>query len=234
MSHELRTPLNAIGGYAELLELGIHGPVTGAQREAINRIQRSQRHLLGLINDVLNFAKLEAGRVEYHLANVSVRDALDAIEPLVATQLSARSLRFTRETCDEDVESWMVVCADPDKLQQILANLLSNAIKFTPPGGEVALSCHQEDDMIAIVVRDTGVGISGEQLEQVFAPFVQVARRLSAPHEGTGLGLSISRDLARAMGGDLTVTSQVGVGSVFTLILPRAVRESEFPLEPRH
>ena len=222
MSHELRTPLNAIGGYAELLDLGIHGPVTGPQREAISRIQRSQRHLLGLINDVLNFAKLAAGHIEYHITDVPVQEAFDAIEPLVAPQLSAKSLRFIRDSCASGEAASMMVRADSDKLQQILVNLLSNAIKFTLPGGSVRLYCGHEGDTVLISVQDTGIGIPSDRVNQIFAPFVQVDRRLNAPHEGTGLGLSISRDLARGMAGDLTVNSEVDVGSTFTLALPRA------------
>ena len=218
MSHELRTPLNAIAGYAELLEMGIHGPVNAAQREALGRIQRSQRHLLGLINDVLNFAKLEAGHVEYHISNVTARDAVDTLEPLVAPQLRAKSLRFDREEC----AGAAVVRADPDKLQQILVNLLSNAIKFTAPGGAVTMRCRTESAVVHLEVEDTGIGIAAERLEHVFAPFVQVDRRLNTPHEGTGLGLAISRDLARGMGGDLAVESAPGVGSTFTLTLPAA------------
>jgi PAS domain S-box-containing protein len=218
MSHELRTPLNAIAGYAELLEIGIHGPITDPQREAITRIQRSQRHLLSLINDVLNFAKLEAGHVEYRLADVHVREAVDVLEPLVAPQLRAKQLRFDRAGCADG----RVVRADGDKLQQILVNLLSNAIKFTPAGGAVTLHCEDRGDVVYIHVRDTGIGIAADRLEAVFAPFVQIDRRLNAPHEGTGLGLAISRDLARGMGGDVTAESVPGEGSTFTLTLPAA------------
>ncbi|MDQ3082188.1 MAG: ATP-binding protein [Gemmatimonadota bacterium] len=222
MSHELRTPLNAIGGYAELLDLGIHGPVTERQHEAISRIQRSQRHLLGLINDILNFAKLAAGHVEYHIIEVLVRDAFDAIEPLVAPQLSAKSLHFERDTCADREEGPIRVLADEDKLQQILVNLLSNAIKFTPAGGTVNLRCRHDDNLIFISVADTGIGIATDRVDQIFSPFVQIDRRLNAPHEGTGLGLSISRDLAQAMNGDLIVESELGAGSTFTVTLPRA------------
>jgi signal transduction histidine kinase len=222
MSHELRTPLNAIAGYAELLELGIHGPITDPQREAITRIQRSQRHLLGLINDVLNFAKLEAGAVEYHLEDVPVRAAVDAVEALVAPQLRAKALTFDRAPCADGRGSALLARADPEKLQQILLNLLSNAIKFTATGGAVVMTCEERGDVVCLTVRDTGIGIAADRLEHVFAPFVQIDRRLNAPHEGTGLGLAISRDLARGMGGDLTVESEVGVGSAFTLALPRA------------
>jgi PAS domain S-box-containing protein len=217
MSHELRTPLNAIAGYAELLEVGVHGPLTDGQRESINRIQRSQRHLMGLINDVLNFAKLEAGRVEYDITDVVVIDAVDALEPLIAPQLRAKQLRFERTACADD----LVVRADWDRLQQILVNLISNAIRFTPAGGTVTLECESRGPNGIITVADTGIGIPADRLEDVFAPFVQLDRRLYAPHEGTGLGLAISRDLARAMGGDLTAESSVGAGSTFILELPR-------------
>ncbi len=217
MSHELRTPLNAIGGYSELLQLGIHGPVTEEQQNAIGRIQRSQRHLLALINDLLNFTKLEAGHVEYDMADVPVLGALDALDTLVAPQLAAKSLHFSREECDDAP----VVRADADKLQQILVNLLSNAIKFTPEGGSVSVQCEVHDDVVSIGVRDSGIGIAPERLEQVFAPFVQVDRRPST-NEGVGLGLAISRDLARGMGGDLTARSVPGEGSTFLLTLARA------------
>jgi signal transduction histidine kinase len=217
MSHELRTPLNAIAGYAELIELGIHGPVTAQQLEAIGRIRRSQRHLLGLINDVLNFAKLEAGHVQYTMAEVSVCDVVAALEPLVAPQLAAKSLRFDRSECRGPCSAR----ADHDKLQQILLNLLSNAIQFTAAGGAVTLRCAAAGEVVTVAVQDTGIGIAADRLEDVFAPFVQIDRRLNAPHEGTGLGLAISRDLARGMGGDLTVASTPGVGSTFTLTLPR-------------
>ena len=223
MSHELRTPLNAIAGYAELLEMGIHGPITEQQREAIRRIQRSERHLLGLINDVLNFAKLEAGRVEYALTDVSVCEAVDALEPLVDMQLRAKSLRYDRSECRSPE---CAVRADGEKLQQILLNLLSNAIKFTPVGGAVTVRCRREGGMIAVIVEDTGIGIAADRIEDVFAPFVQIDRRLNTPHEGTGLGLAISRDLARGMGGDLTLTSTVCVGSAFMLTLPAAGESS--------
>ena len=217
MSHELRTPLNAVGGYAELLQLGIHGPVTDAQQEALGRIQRSQRHLLALINDLLNFAKLEAGQVEFHIGDVSVEATADSLETLVAPQLALKKLRFSRAQCSGTAR----VRADADKLQQILVNLLSNAIKFTPEGGDVALECRESGDSLRIGVRDTGIGIAADRLEQIFAPFVQIGRHLNTVNEGVGLGLAISRDLARGMGGDLTVTSVEGEGSTFTLSLPR-------------
>ena len=217
MSHELRTPLNAIGGYAELLELGIHGPLSDKQVDAVQRIRRSQRHLLGLINDVLNFAKLSAGRVDYNLREVRVQDVLDALEPLVSVTMEKRSQRYEQVGCEDGLR----VLADEEKLQQVLLNLLSNAIKFTPPGGRIRVECEARGDQVRISVRDSGPGVPEDRQEQIFEPFVQVNRALNAPHEGTGLGLSISRDLAVAMRGMLTVENQAGGGARFTLSLPR-------------
>ncbi|HET9984160.1 MAG TPA: PAS domain S-box protein [Longimicrobiales bacterium] len=218
MSHELRTPLNAIGGYAELLELGIHGPVTDAQIEALSRIRRSQRHLLSLINDVLNFAKLEAGHLEIASVPVRVNDVLSGLEGMIAPQLRAGGAAYAYLPSPDD----LVVRADREKLEQILLNLLSNAVKFTPAGGRIEVSAARVGNAAAIRVTDTGVGIPADKLDAVFEPFVQVSRGPSGGHGGTGLGLSISRDLAHAMHGDLTVQSVVGQGSTFTLTLPLA------------
>jgi len=226
MSHELRTPLNAIGGYVDLLELGIRGPVTEAQREDLDRIRRNQRHLLGLINNVLNFAKIEAGHVEYHLVEVRLHDILDGMYSLVAPQVRARGLKYEYLDCPPSV----VVQADVDKVQQVLINLLSNAIKFTEPGGHVRLECRCTATMASVCVVDTGMGIPASKLEAIFEPFVQVDQAFTREGQGTGLGLSISRDLARAMGGDITVESVFGEGAIFTLSLPRvAGRETDRP-----
>jgi len=221
MSHELRTPLNAIGGYAELLELGIRGPVTEAQRADLARIQQSQRHLLGLINQVLNYTRVDAGAVRYDATDVPVAAALGAAEALVLPQARARGLTLVLGDCPPG----LVARADREKLQQVLLNLLTNAVKFTEPGGEVRVTCAEretEGRQVAISVADTGVGIAAEKLPSIFEPFVQVDQRLTRPHEGVGLGLAISRELARGMGGDLTAESTPGVGSTFTLTLPRA------------
>jgi PAS domain S-box-containing protein len=217
MSHELRTPLNAIGGYAELMEMGIRGPVTPQQIEDLRRIQASQLHLLGLVNEVLNYARIETGTVRYDVEDVPLAAVIASVEPLVAPQLAARGLAYST-ACDPTP----VARADREKMRQVLLNLLSNAVKFTEPGGRVEVSCATRGDVVDVVVRDTGVGIEAEELERVFEPFVQVNATLTRTHEGTGLGLAISRDLARGMGGDLTVQSTPGVGSAFTLTLPKA------------
>jgi PAS domain S-box-containing protein len=219
MSHELRTPLNAIGGYVELLELGIRGPVTDAQREDLDRIRKNQRHLLGLINNVLNFAKIEAGHVEYHITETPLHDILDGMYSLVAPQVRARGLAYEYRECPPTV----MVRADVEKVQQVLINLLSNAIKFTEPGGHVRLECACTDALAQVRVVDTGLGIPAGKLDAIFEPFVQVDQAFTREGQGTGLGLSISRDLARAMGGDITVQSVLGEGAVFTLSLPRVI-----------
>ena len=219
MSHELRTPLNAIGGYVDLLELGIRGPLSDAQREDLDRIRRNQRHLLGLINNVLNFAKIEAGHVEYHIAEARLHDILDGMYSLVAPQVRARRLVYEYRPCAPTV----IVRADTEKVQQVLINLLSNAIKFTEPGGHVRLECAWTETVAQVRVVDTGVGIPAAKLDAIFEPFVQVDQAFTREGQGTGLGLSISRDLARAMGGDIKVESVFGEGAVFTLSLPRVV-----------
>ena len=219
MSHELRTPLNAIGGYAQLLSLGIRGPLSEDQRQDLERIDKSQRHLLSLINDILNFAKLEAGRVDFEIEPVSVMSVLASVEPLIMPLLRAKELRYEdhRQTCEG-----VVVLADEEKVRQILLNLLSNAIKFTASGGTIEITCLHDAERVLIKVTDSGIGIATEKLAAIFEPFVQVNRRFASTHEGTGLGLSISRNLARAMGGDLVVESELGHGACFTLSLPRA------------
>jgi signal transduction histidine kinase len=218
MSHELRTPLNAIAGYAQLLALELRGPITDAQREDLERIERSQRHLLSLINDVLNFAKIEAGHIAIESTEVDLSEVLNGLDEFVRPQLSEKRLKFTIDCPEKE----MLARGDPDKVLQILINLLSNAIKFTPEEGCIDLGCRGTGEQILLEVRDTGVGIPKDKLHAVFEPFVQVNRGYATPQEGTGLGLSISRDLARRMGGDLTVKSQTGKGATFTLSLPRS------------
>jgi PAS domain S-box-containing protein len=225
MSHELRTPLNAIAGYVQLIDMEVHGPVTDEQREALSRIQRSGKHLLSLINDVLNFAKLEAGRVEYEPRDLALIDAVAAVSPMIDSQLRARKLAY-----EVHVDPRAVVYADWEKLQQVLLNLLSNAVKFTAPGGRITVDTPASDqlagetqaDRVLLRVSDTGIGIPRDKLGLIFDPFVQVHRKLTNTIEGSGLGLAISRDLARGMGGDLEVSSIEGEGSAFTLVLPRA------------
>jgi len=225
MSHELRTPLNAIAGHAELLDMGIHGPVTAGQHEALGRIQRSEAHLLSLINDILNFAKLEAGRVEYQLDDVRpwevVQEVLTMVHPMLVGRQLTSEVRVSRE---------VVARGDREKIKQIVLNLLSNAMKFTDAGGHIEIDTPRRatgdtpDGVVLLRVWDTGIGIPRDRQDIVFDPFVQIHRKLTHSTEGTGLGLAISRDLARGMGGDLRVRSTEGGGSAFTLSLQSAAR----------
>jgi PAS domain S-box-containing protein len=216
MSHELRTPLNAIGGFAELLEMGIHGPLSDAQREDVARIRRSQQHLLGIINDILNFSRIEAGKLEYEIAPLPlaevVDDAVKTISPLALKQAIALEARAD--------DPGVTALADRPKVEQILLNLLSNAVKFTPEGGRITVAYGRRGDRAVITVVDTGRGVPEHQREEIFEPFVQLGRSFSAGPSGTGLGLAISRDLARAMQGELDVTEAPGGGAAFTLQLP--------------
>ncbi len=216
MSHELRTPLNAIGGYAELIETGVRGPVTAAQSLDLERIQRSQRHLLSLINGILDYARVDAGMMPFATEDVPMDEVLAACEALTMPQFAAAGLSFVFPR----TKTLLVALADREKTQQILLNLLSNAIKFTADGGRVELTCVAEAERIVVRVTDSGRGIPADQLERVFQPFVQVDARLTRGHGGTGLGLAISRDFARGMGGDLVAISDQGKGSTFVLTLP--------------
>jgi signal transduction histidine kinase len=217
MSHELRTPLGAISGYVDLLEMGLHGPLTATQHEDLARIRRCQRFLLSLIDNVLAYMKLGSGRVSYHLDSVSVSGLAASVEALIRPQMDARHLRYENRVPGGGVR----VRADREKLEQIVLNLLSNATKFTEPGGSVELDCAADAGTVGIRVRDTGCGIPADQLESIFDPYVQVEG--AAPRRaagGTGLGLAISRDLARGMGGDIRLESRLGEGSTFTVLLP--------------
>ena len=216
VSHELRTPLNAIGGYVDLLEMGLRGPLTPEQRSDLGRLQHNQRHLLMLINQVLNYARIETRTLYYQIEAVSLSDVLVSLEALVRPQMDAKGLGFRLELPEVDVE----VRADRDKLMQILINLLSNAAKFNDRGRSVVVTCETVNGAARVQVVDDGRGIPSSELERIFEPFVQVASGLTRTDEGVGLGLAISRDLARGMGGDLTVDSRQGEGSKFTLRLP--------------
>lgn len=219
MSHELRTPLNAIAGYVDLLLLEIRGPLTGGQREDLERIRRSQTHLLGLINDLLNFTRIEAGQVQLRSETVQVEAVIRHAGELLAPQAASKHVQFTIAPCDKK----LVVCGDVEKIQQILVNLLGNAVKFTPPDGSVTLHCHDAGDDVDIQVSDTGPGIPNNRLDEIFEPFVQIDRHQTHPgQQGVGLGLAISRELARGMHGELTAESTVGTGSTFTLRLPKS------------
>ncbi|HUQ84003.1 MAG TPA: GAF domain-containing protein [Gemmatimonadaceae bacterium] len=215
MSHELRTPLNAILGYSELVEMGVHGPVTDAQREAMTRVRRSGQHLLALVNNVLNLERSEIGGLETELVPIQVAQLFEDAEMLTRPQAEAKGITLTVMKPRAELR----VLGEQDKAGQVLVNLLSNAVKFTRADGTITLSVALEADMVALRVTDTGVGIPGEALERIFEPFVQLDSGLTRAAEGAGLGLAISRRLARLMGGELTASSEVGVGSTFVFSL---------------
>jgi len=236
MSHELRTPLNAVLGYAELLDLEVAGSMSSDQRQQVARIAASGRHLLGLVNEILDLAKVEAGRMSVARITAGVSDVSEAAIVLAQPQAESRGLTLHAA---EVVPTTMKFVGDPERALQILVNLLGNAVKFTPPGGDIHVRAeilgradnsrhlHGTGPWVAIRVSDTGIGITPEQMESIFAPFVQAEVGHTRRIDGTGLGLTISRRLARLMRGDVTVTSAPGKGSTFTLWLPTASVEAE-------
>jgi PAS domain S-box-containing protein len=218
LSHEIRTPINATLGYTELLMVGIGGEISPQQREYLQRIRGTQEHLLRIITDLLNYGRIEASRMQYDIAVVPLHGVIETVLPMVQPQALAKALEVKHVACPATLSAR----ADRIKVEQIVLNLVSNAVKFTPTGGRVDVSCARRDASVQIIVSDTGPGVPIEKQSTIFEPFVQLGRTLTSGHEGTGLGLAISRDLARAMGGDVTVTSAPGQGSTFTLELPAA------------
>ena len=217
LSHELRTPMNAIGGYVQLLELGVHGPVTVEQTGALHRIQAIQRHVNGLIESVLEFSRIEAGAVQYDRRPIDLEACLSECESFTAPQMREHGLVYERHG---NAASLRLV-ADEEKLRQILVNLLTNAIKYNSTRGRITVAVESDDRRLYVRISDTGRGIDAEKLDLIFQPFVQLASGGSIKH-GVGLGLPISRSLARGMGGDLTAECNPGGGSTFVLSLPRA------------
>lgn len=218
VSHELRTPLNAITGYVELLHMQLAGPMNQQQSDAVARIQRSAQHLLALIEDILSFARIEAGRLPLSRGNVSIPDALVEVEALIAPDLSRRSITLESDTSNPELRA----CADPEKLRQVLLNVVGNAIKFTDPGGRVTIVAARNGDDIQIRISDTGIGVPADKLDRVFEPFFQVEGGTTRRYPGVGLGLAIARDLTLAMRGELRMESTEGRGSTVWLTLPAA------------
>jgi len=218
MSHELRTPLNAIGGYVDLIDMGIRGPVSEEQHLDLGRIRNCQRHLVAVVTDILDFVRVGRGDFEYHITDFNAPEAMASALVLIEPLIGKQGLSYDGMKCD----GTPMVRADAEKVRQILVNLLGNAIKFTLAGGTIGLGCGATSDTVMMSVTDTGIGIPADKLAAVFEPFVQVRDGLAGSEGGVGLGLAISRTFARAMGGDLTVRSTLGAGSTFTLVLPRA------------
>lgn len=217
MSHELRTPLNAIGGYIDILDMGLRGPVTETQHADFARVKSNQQHLALLITEILTFVRVGSGHVSYSVADINACDAMQHAIELVEPLFGEKGLEFKGIGGDSN----MIARADPERVTQILVNLFSNAIKFTPAGGMISAECGSTAETITLRVSDTGIGIAADQHEAIFEPFIQLKAGLSDRESGVGLGLAISRDLARAMHGDLTVQSAEGKGARFTLTLPR-------------
>jgi signal transduction histidine kinase len=223
MSHELRTPLNAIGGYVDLLDMGLRGPVTDEQHADFARVRSNKEYLLVLITEILNFVQVGSGRVSLDAAAINVSDAFTRAVELIEPLIVQKGINWDGSRCDRGV----VASADPEKVTQILVNLLTKAIKFTPAGGHISTECEARGDTALLSVTDSGIGIPSDKFEAVFEPFVQLKDGLSDRGSGVGLGLAISRHLARAMNGDLTVESSVGKGAKFTLSLPSATATSD-------
>jgi signal transduction histidine kinase len=233
MSHELRTPLTAIMGYEELLSDGITGPVTELQRQQLGRINASARHLLGLIDEILTFARVDVGRERVRWESMSVNHTIADSAALVEPMAAAKSIHFIVDLLEED----QAIQTDGTKLRQMLVNLLSNGIKFTE-NGEVRVSCAVRDGVLEVSIADTGVGIPAENIEEVFELFWQAEQTATRKTGGTGLGLSVTRKLARLLGGDVTVASRVGMGTTFLLTLPMkapagaTIRRRDTPTTP--
>ncbi|MDQ3949149.1 MAG: ATP-binding protein [Gemmatimonadota bacterium] len=217
LSHEVRTPLHASQGYRELLQLSGAGTFTPEQLGYLTRMQQCQMYLVTVLEGVLTLSRLEHGASKLDGANVSVDAVLSTIPVLVEPQIREKGIRYEQDAGDPTV----TVRADAEKLRQIALNLVTNAIKFTAAGGRITVVWETCDDTVAIRVRDTGIGIHAADVERIFEPFVQGTNVPAGAPPGVGLGLAISRQLARLMGGDLTVATALGEGATFTLRLPR-------------
>lgn len=217
VSHELRTPLNAILGFTDVILNEFSGPLTEAQHQQLTLVQDSAVHLRGLIEDVLDISRIEAGRMNLDIVSVDIADLLRRRVASFVPEASRKSIRL-----ESDIDANLgLIKADTKRVGQIINNLLTNALKFTD-AGSVSLSARSGDDVVRIDVADTGIGIAADQLDDIFRPFNHLQHPAGRLYEGTGLGLAISRQLARTLGGDLCVTSTLGVGSCFTLTLPVA------------
>lgn len=215
MSHELRTPLNSIIGFSDMLKEGIAGELTEKQGHYATNISTSGNHLLGIINDILDLSKIEAGEMELNLEEISVKDLILGVISTISPLLSQNELTID----SSDIETTLIV-ADGKKLRQILLNLIGNSIKFTPKEGSIKVSTFQKDQMVNICVQDTGVGIAKEDQEKLFEPFRQLDSALSRKYNGTGLGLSLVKKLTEMHNGTVSVESETGKGSTFTVSLP--------------
>jgi phosphoserine phosphatase RsbU/P len=224
LAHDLRSPLNAVESYSELLEMEILGPVTDRQREAIGRIRKSGRHLLAVLENVMEMARLSAGAVRLQERPVRVAEVAEEAVQMVLHTATAKA-----QSLEVEAAPALVVQVDPDRLRQVLVNLIGNAIKYTPREGSVRLRASAVERggraWGAIAVADTGPGIAPDQREAIFQPYYRILRTDAEP--GTGLGLAICQELVRHMGGEIEVESEVGRGSTFTVRLPLSEAETD-------
>lgn len=217
MSHEFRTPLNAVLGYVELIDMGLHGAVTDLQRADLDRIRQSNRHLITLINEILDYARISSGAARYRSIPVHVGGVIDTVVGMLTSLADQKQIVCEKNLCGE----FAIAHADPDRVEQIVVNLFSNAIKYSQPGAHIRIECSVSPETVQVSVIDSGPGIPSDNLESIFEPFMQASLANTRVEGGVGLGLAISRDLAVAMHGTLTVRSELGEGSCFTLTLPR-------------
>jgi signal transduction histidine kinase len=222
MSHELRTPLNAVIGFSELLEQEIFGTLTAKQRSYVGNVLISGRHLLQLVNDILDISKVEAGRMDLVCEWTHLGSVVDIVRSVIQTQATKKGINLEVSIAD----ALPALYVDPGRIKQVLYNLVSNGIKFTPRGGTVRLTSYFEDDRVAIEVADTGVGISAENLPRLFHEFEQIPQARGVRPEGTGLGLALTKRLVALHGGEVAVESKVGQGSIFSVWLPWRPREA--------
>jgi signal transduction histidine kinase len=219
VTHELRTPLNAIGGYAELLQSGLLGPINAAQQKDLERIRWNQQHLSAVITEILTFVAADARRVEYNIGDVDLPHVAREVEDKLGTLFDQKQQQCVFEQCEENA---VMARADPERVRQIVINLITNAIKYSPRNSQVTIRCGSTATAAFLEIADTGSGIAEDRLELIFEPFVQLAEGAESREGGVGLGLAIARQLARGMDGDVTVQSTVGRGSTFRLTLPSA------------
>jgi PAS domain S-box-containing protein len=216
MSHELRTPLNAIIGFTGTLLMRLPGPLTGEQTKQLEIVQSSARHLLSLINDMLDVARIESGKADLHFEPVDVAEVVDTVATALRPGAESKRLQLKAETASRD----LIMTTDRRALRQILNNLIGNAIKYTEKGSVHIRALRTPGGSIEITVTDTGIGIKAEDRKLLFKAFEQLDRSTTRRFEGVGLGLHLSRKLASLIGAELSVESELGKGSVFTLTLP--------------
>jgi signal transduction histidine kinase/ActR/RegA family two-component response regulator len=228
MSHELRTPLNAIIGFSDLMRQGACGAVNSEQVECLQDIHNSGYHLLGLINDILDLSKIEAGRLEVHITEVDVRDAVLGAAGMLKVQASKKNQKLAVDSPNRG----LVAGVDPGMFRQVLVNLLSNAVKFTPEGGNIDVMVSRNEDDLEVAIRDTGIGIDPAVQDKIFHEFFQVDGTYSRNYEGTGLGLALVRRMVELHGGTITLESVPGQGTTFTLVFPGSIVDAtEAPVE---